>query len=56
MVFSKTRSKRLTNHNTLLQPTNQLFRGRGFIETGTKQSVTDRLGRKALQQCQIWEK
>jgi len=25
-----------------------LFRRRGFIETGTKQSVTDRLGREEL--------
>jgi len=27
-----------------------LFRRRGFVETGTKQSVTDRLGREELQQ------
>jgi len=30
-----------------------LFRTRGFIETGTKQRVTDRLRRELLQQCQI---
>jgi len=27
-----------------------------FLETGTKQSVTDRLGNKVLQQCEICEK
>jgi len=30
-----------------------LYRRRGFIETGTKQSITDRLGREELQQ---WRK
>jgi len=29
-----------------------LFRRRGFIETGTKHSVTDRLGREVLQLCE----
>jgi len=33
-----------------------LIRRRGFIETGTKQSVTDRLGREVLQQSTIFEK
>jgi len=31
------------------------FRRSDFIETGTKKSVTDRLGREGLQ-CQICEK
>jgi len=35
----------LTNQSTV--------RRRGFIETGTKQSVTDRLGREELQQWRI---
>jgi len=30
-----------------------LFRRRGFIETETKQSVTDRLGREELRQWRI---
>ncbi|XDV49752.1 hypothetical protein PO909_018940 [Leuciscus waleckii] len=30
-----------------------LFRRRGFIETGSKQSVTDRLGREEPQQWRI---
>jgi len=45
--ISQTRSKLLINHNTLIQPTNQstvCFSEGGAIETGTKQSVTDRLG------------
>jgi len=32
-----------------------LFRRRGFIETGTKQSVTDSLGREEPQQWRILE-
>jgi len=33
-----------------------LFRRRGFIETGTKQSNTDRPGIEVLQQWRICEK
>jgi len=32
------------------------FEWKVFIETGTKQSVADRLGREMLQQCKICEK
>jgi len=44
-----------SQHN---DPANQseycvLFRRRGFIETGSKQSVTDRLGREEPQQWRI---
>jgi len=48
--------KQLTNHNTLIQPTNQstlFFRRRCFLVKGTEQSVTDRLGKEVLQK---WKK
>jgi len=34
----------------------EFFGRRGFIETGTKQNVSDRLTREELQQYQICEK
>jgi len=48
VIFPK-HTKRFTNHNNQSEQI-ELFKRRGFVETGTKRSIADRLRREELQQ------